>query len=213
VDRRLTEDERRRITNLYEMRYQQFGQSHKTVGWGSVSDQVLRFEMLCRGLSLSGKSIIDVGCGLGDLVPFLMDRYGDDFHYTGIDIAQALVVDAQGKYGQPNVRFICGEILELDENEQYDVALLSGALSYRIADNLGYAGDVLNKLFRMTREVVSVNFLSSYVDYQEEKNFHYSPEDMFGFAKQLTKWVTLYHDYRLWEFTLQIRHAAYKYED
>ena len=85
--------------------------------------------------------------------------------------------------------------------------LLSGALSYRIQDNESYTKTMLKKLFRMSREVISLNFLSDYVEYQEEKKFHYSPEEMYQFAKTLTKWVTIYSDYPLWEFTIQLRHS------
>ncbi len=210
MDGRLTDIEKKRITQLYETRYEQHGRSHKAVGWGSFEDQVLRFEILCRDLDLNGKSILDVGCGLGDLVPYLEARYGENFKYTGVDIAPSFVAAAQAEYSRSNTRFLCHEISTLDEAEQYDVTLISGALSYRIEDNLNYTRTVLEKLFKMTREVLSVNFLSSYVDYQADKNFHYSPEDMFQFAKSLTRWVTLYHDYPLWEFTLQLRHSAYE---
>ena len=210
MDECLTEAELQRIRELYEIRYSQFGNNYKTVGWGSIKDQVLRFDMLCRGLDLTGKTILDIGCGLGDIVPYLEARYPAGFKYTGIDLAPSLIEAAQEEFTQPNISFICGDMNKLNESEQYDIVLLSGALSYRVHDNKSYAKAMLKKLFRMSREVISVNFLSDYVDYQEEKNFHYSPEDMFQFAKTLTKWVALYSDYPLWEFTIQLRHSSIK---
>ena len=208
MDGSLTEAELQTIKQLYETRYEQFGNSHRTVGWGSIRDQVLRFDMLCRGLDLTGKTILDIGCGLGDIVPYLDIRYPSGFKYTGIDLAPSLVKAAQQQFAQPNISFICGDMDKLDESEEYDVVLLSGALSYRVDDNVGHAKAMLKKLFRISKEVISVNFLSDYVDYQEEKNFHYSPEDMFHFAKTLTKWVALFSDYPLWEFTIQLRHSS-----
>ena len=210
MDRCLTEIERKKITELYESRYKQYGHNHKTVGWGSETDQILRFDILCKGLDLKGKSILDVGCGLGDLVPYLEIVTGGDFHYTGIDLAPALVTSAQEEFQQSNVQFKCSEMSSFSENEHYDIALLSGALNYRIEDNIGNTEIVLDKLFRITKESVAVNFLSDYVDYQEKKNFHYSPEDMFRYAKLLSRWVAIYHDYPLWEFTIQIHHNSIK---
>ncbi len=207
MDEHLTEAELKRIRELYEVRYKQFGNDYKTVGWGSIKDQLLRFNMLCRGLDLTGKTILDIGCGLGDIVPYLEVRYPAGFNYTGIDLAPSLVEAAKEEFKQPNINFICGDMSKLDEKDQYDIVLLSGALSYRIQDNKSYAKTMLKKLFRMSREVISLNFLSDYVDYQEEKNFHYSPEEMYQFAKTLTKWVTIYSDYPLWEFTIQLRHS------
>ncbi len=208
MDESLTDAELQRIRELYEVRFKQFGNDHKTVGWGSIEDQVLRFDMLCRGLDLTGKTILDIGCGLGDIVPYLEGRYPSGFKYTGIDLAPSLIEAAKEEFTQPHINFICGDMDKLDENEQYDIVLLSGALSYRVHDNKNYAKTMLEKLFRISREVISINFLSDYVDFQEEKNFHYSPEDMFKFAKTLTKWVTIYSDYPLWEFTIQLRHSS-----
>lgn len=210
MDGDLTQAELQTIRQLYEARYEQFGDSHKTVGWGSIRDQILRFDMLCRGLDLTGKKILDVGCGLGDIVPYLEIRYPSGFEYTGIDVAPSLVEAAQKKFTKPNIRFICGDMAQLDGGEEYDAVLLSGALSYRVRDNVSHAKEMLKKLFHISTEVMAVNFLSDYVDYQEEKNFHYSPEDMVHFAKTLTKWVALYSDYPLWEFTIQLRHSSIK---
>ena len=207
MDEHLTETELKRIRELYEVRYKQFGNDYKTVGWGSIKDQLLRFNMLCRGLDLTGKTILDIGCGLGDIVPYLEARYPAGFNYTGIDLAPSLVEAAKEEFKQPNINFVCGDMSKLDEKDQYDIVLLSGALSYRIQDNESYTKTMLKKLFRMSREVISLNFLSDYVEYQEEKKFHYSPEEMYQFAKTLTKWVTIYSDYPLWEFTIQLRHS------
>lgn len=203
----LTELDRKKIVELYESRLSQHGHSHKTVGWGSVEDQILRFDMLCRGLDLKGKTILDVGCGLGDLVPYIDACTGGDFSYTGIDISPALIVSAQKNFKQSNVRFICAEMTALQNSEKYDITFLSGALSYRVDDNIGYTKLVLSKLLPVTRQTVAVNFLSTYVDYQDKKNFHYSPEEIFKYAKSLTRWVTIYHDYPLWEFTVQLHHT------
>ena len=210
MDRYLKEIERHNIIELYESRYKQYGHNHKTVGWGSDLDQVLRFDMLCRGLDLKGKSILDLGCGLGDLVPYLEILTGGDFRYTGVDIAPVLVESAQNEFHHSNVKFVCCEMSSFSIKEKYDVAILSGALNYRIDDNIGFSEKIIDQLFRMTKESVAVNFLSSYADYQEKKNFHYSPEDMFKYSKLLSNWVTMYHDYPLWEFTIQINHNSFK---
>ena len=162
------------------------------------------------GGSLQGKRILDVGCGLGDLVPYIEDVTDGDFHYTGIDVAPSLIAAAKKKFQHPNVQFKCGDISSSLGESMFDVSILSGALNYRINDNIGNTEMVLSELFKITKETMSVNFLSSYVDYQEDKNFHYSPEAMLSFAKSLSTWVSIYHDYPLWEFTIQVRHNPIK---
>jgi len=206
----LTQIELKRIVNLYESRYDEYGHNHNTVGWGSKIDQILRFDVLCRNINLKGKRILDVGCGLGDLVPYIEDVTDGDFHYTGIDVAPSLIAAAKKKFQHPNVQFKCGDISSSLGESMFDVSILSGALNYRINDNIGNTEMVLSELFKITKETMSVNFLSSYVDYQEDKNFHYSPEAMLSFAKSLSTWVSIYHDYPLWEFTIQVRHNPIK---
>lgn len=203
----LTDADRARIVALYEERLAIHGDDVKTVGWGSVPDQMLRFDVLCRGLDITGQRVLDVGCGLGDMVLYLDSRYGGNFDYTGVDLAGALVTRAQQRFGKENRRFVTANLLETDLG-QFDIILLSGALSFRITDNLSLAKQMLNRMFSMAKTAVSVNFLSTYVDFQAEKNFHYSPEEMFSFAKGLTKFVDLHHDYPLYEFTLQLFHQA-----
>ena len=205
MERPLSKTEARRIVRFYEDRLEEFGDDVKTVGWRSREDQVLRFEMLCRGANLRHRRILDVGCGLGDLVAFLDERTDGDFDYTGIDLSERLVAQAEHKYGGDRRRFFPADVMERDDLGMFDLVFLSGTLSFRTANNIGVAKTMMKRMFGLCREVVAVNFLSTFVDYQLEKNFHYDPAEMFAYAKSLTPWVALYHDYPLWEFTLQMR--------
>jgi len=209
LERHLTQEEKNQILDLYETRYRSMGRSYQTVGWSSIKDQFLRFEMLFRGLDPTGKTILDVGCGLGDLVIYLDKITGGNYHYIGIDLSLKLISDAQTAFGSENRKFIVGDILEMPDLKKVDIAVISGALSYRIEDNLSHAQTMIKRLFDLTTNTVSINFLTSYVDFQDKKNFHYSSEQMFTFARSVTKWVTLFHDYPLWEFTLQLNHTPF----
>ena len=42
--------------------------------------------------------------------------------------------------------------------------------------------------------------------FRKRKIFHYKPEEIFSFSKEITKYVSLYHDYPLFEFTIQLNH-------
>lgn len=204
MERRLTEDERRAISGLYDERYARKGRGHETVGWGSERDQRLRFSMLLHGIDPRGRAMLDVGCGLGDLVPFLDERTGGDYDYLGTDLSEKLIEDARRTFAHPRRQFRTADILETDL-PQADIVVLSGALNFRIGDNMAHAKTMLSRMWGLARDSVCVNFLSSHVDFQAPKNFHYDPAEMFTFAKTLTRWVSLHHDYPLWEFTLQLR--------
>jgi ubiquinone/menaquinone biosynthesis C-methylase UbiE len=207
----LTEEERSEIIELYENRFYEKGYDINTVGWSSFEDQVLRFEVLARGLNLTGKKIVDVGCGLADLVPFVDAKTGGNYSYVGIDIAEALLSYAREKYAAPKHQFISGDIMQLPKTDILigDIYFLSGALNYKIGDNKKHAFSMISKMLELSSETVSFNMLTSYVDYTQSVHFHYSPEEIMSFAKNLSRWVNLYHDYPLYEFTVQISHQPF----
>lgn len=208
MERYLSDDDRELISRFYDSRYKELGRSVKTVGWGNVADQRLRFEVLFRNLNPKGKRILDVGCGLGDLVDFLDGITRGDYEYLGIDLSDALIQDACERWKSPKRRFVTGDLLSLPQPLACDIAVQSGALSLKIRDNDAHARALLTRMFELAEETVSANFLSTYVDFIAEKNYHFSPETMFQFGKSLTPWVAMFHDYPLWEFTLQLHHSS-----
>lgn len=207
MERRSSRIDIEKAASFYNNRYDQYGRDIKSVGWGSKEDQTLRFEMLFRGIDPVGKTILDVGCGLGDLLPFLKERTNGSFRYIGIDIAENLIRDAKSTYAEEGREFYSGDIFSVALPE-VDIAVLSGALSYNVEHIESYAHDTMGKMFALSREAIAMNFLSTYVDFQLDKNRHFQPEAMFTKAKSLSKRVCLLHDYPLYEFTIQLFKAT-----
>ncbi len=191
------------VASFYNSRFDEFGQNIKSVGWGSVESQQLRFEILFRGLNVKGKTILDVGCGLGDLVAYLDRLTGGSYHYIGIDISERLIADARLRLGQKSREFFLGDIFSLSLPD-VDIAVLSGALSFKTKGVENYARETMSKMFSLSNEATSLNFLSKYADYELEKNQHYSPDEVFCWAKKIAAKVNLIHDYPLYEFTVQL---------
>ena len=72
------------------------------VGQWSAEGQLFRFEKLIQIGNLSGSRVLDLGCGIGDLYPYLLERF-ENIDYTGIDIVPELVAYADQKY--PKAKF------------------------------------------------------------------------------------------------------------
>lgn len=194
-------EDKQALVRLYEDRFQELGEDIRTLGWKNREEQALRFKMLCEVGDLRGTSVCDVGCGFGDLRDYLQRTVGE-VRYTGIDIAPSLLERAREKH--PGVPFHCLNLAEEPFEEVHDYFLLSGALSYKVDDNMALAERMITRMFSLATKGIAVNFLSRYVNYQHERNFHYAPEEMFRMARRLTRWVRLRHDYPLWEFTLYL---------
>lgn len=202
----LTTEDFQRVTSFYNQRYQEQGDDISSVGWCDKPSQWLRFDMLFRDYDPRGKTILDVGCGFGDLYEFLTEKYGDNFSYIGIDISGELITQAQKKHCEINAMFYQCELFSLAKytDEPIDYAIESGMLSFKIKDNNKYAQEVMGNMFELSRDGVALNFLSDQVDYQLDKNHHFSIQNALLWASQLSRHFVLYHDYPLWEFTIKI---------
>lgn len=197
----MRQQDREALVHLYEDRFSKSGGDISTLGWKNRQEQELRFKILCEIGDLRGASICDVGCGFGDLLTYLRLTVGESMgKYTGLDIAPSLLRHAQELH--PDTLFLKLNLAEEPFFEQHDYFLCSGALSFKVEDNMGLAERMIENMFGLARKGIAVNFLSSYVNYQHERNFHYVPEEIFRLARRVTRWVRMRHDYPLWEFTV-----------
>lgn len=194
-------EEKKKLLHLYERRYEQFGYDVRSIGWSSSESQKLRFKVLSDIGDLSGSSVCDLGCGFGDLYPYLTERFGT-IVYSGIDLSSKLIEEARVRY--PGVSFEVRDILTEPVTKKHDYVFSSGTLSFKVRNHEKYVGRMLEAMVAMSKKGVAVNFLSSYVDYRLSKNFHFSPEKAFRMGRELTPYVTIRHDYPLYEFTLYL---------
>lgn len=63
----------------------------KTVGYGAKVSQQVRFESFVKFVEHAPKSLLDVGCGSGDLLFFLKDRGWLPDRYVGVDVSPKMV--------------------------------------------------------------------------------------------------------------------------
>ena len=198
-------DDEKRISDIYNGRLKEGLSDHKSVGWGSKESQYLRFKILTEIDELSKNNVLDVGCGLGELFNFFTKNSIKINSYKGIDISKDLILEAQKRFDkEKKATFEFTNIDKLQGHESYDYIFLSGALNLKVENNLLYAKRVIKKMFSQCKKGVACNFLSSYSDFSLEKDYHYSPEELFSYSKGLSTRVVLRHDYPLYEFTLYI---------
>lgn len=188
----------------YEGRLAEFGYSPETLGWGKNSRQDLRFSVLGELALESGTgSVLDVGCGFGDLYEFLTSR-GWCGEYLGIDLVPGLVTIARERH--PNLEFREADIADNATYHPADFVIASGVFNGRLtsAQNQTHIQNALRNMHRNARIATCVDFLTSYVDFQKPGSWHTDPAWAFGIAKTLSKRVALRHDYFPYEFALII---------
>ena len=197
--------EQAKIIQFYEDRYDKNGYDLNTIGWSNFESQQLRFRILADIANLKEMSICDIGCGFGDLYPYLCKRFGT-INYFGVDLSKKLICEATQRY--PEADFVKQNILTESMNKKFDYVLSSGTLTFKIDNHENYVYRMLEAMFNICRFGIAVNFMTSYVDYQLDKNFHLAPERAFTLAQKISRWVSVRQDYSLYEFTLYIYRQA-----
>jgi SAM-dependent methyltransferase len=82
-------------------------------------------ERLCRSLIPPGASVLEIGCGTGDLLHAVQPRRG-----LGIDISQRMIEVARRKY--PDLEFAAGDVeaLDVEADERFDCVVLSDLVGH-----------------------------------------------------------------------------------
>ena len=186
----------------YTGRYNEFGVSPETLGWGKNGKQAIRFTVLSEYALSENASVLDVGCGFGDLYKFMKDA-GWDSNYHGIDIVPVLLDEAKKLY--PEIKLENKDISK-DFVESADYVIASGIFNAALSEepNEDHIERSVSKMFEVCNKAVCVDFMSTYVDFQKEGSWHTSPEWAFSMAKKLSKRVILRNDYMPFEFSLII---------
>ena len=197
----ISDFDRETIIQRYARRFEEFGVDVRSLASGTDERHRLQHRVHAGAGDLRGKTILDIGCGLAHYYEFLR-TLDIPFQYVGYDIVPAFIESNRQRY--PDVHFELRDVTRDGIAHAADFVVLCEVFNNRFTDdsNMDVARQVLRASFAAAREAVSMDMLSTYVDYQTPNAFHFSPEEMFAFAKTLTPFVRLRHDYLPFHFTL-----------
>ncbi|MBN3033348.1 MAG: class I SAM-dependent methyltransferase [Candidatus Saganbacteria bacterium] len=195
------------------------GANYLALDWNSPDSQRLRFkvlkELFIYGKKAAGISLLDLGCGLGDLYGWLKadgtlkrNRIG----YTGYDISPGLIAEAKKKY--PDGKFEVRDILEDRHAPKFDYIFCCGVFNIRTTDRLDHLDFVKEMLFRLYDLAVcgvGVNFLSEgglplagQADAGAGRYFFFNPEEILDYSRFVATRYILRHDYHPGDFTVYL---------
>ncbi len=129
----------------------------EALGWRGTQSQLDRYRVLVNVGDLNGASILDVGCGYGDLKAFL-DQYFSDFDYIGIDQMPEFVAEARARYGHCTRTTFYQTDFSTAKLPQVDYVIASGALGYRCKNECFYT-DMIAKLYDSAKVAFAFNML------------------------------------------------------
>lgn len=192
------------VTRYFDQCCRQFGDSIHSVGWYNTETQVVRFEVLSHIANLEGQHVLDLGCGLGDLYPFLLDRH-ISVQYEGIDLSGEMVKLAKKKFPVANI--YQADFFNREITTQYDYILCSGALNYKVKNKYAYIRSVIEKMMAGASKGIAFNLLSEYspLDMKDTQSFQYFfPEDILKIALEFSPKTACLHHYLPNDFSIYI---------
>jgi SAM-dependent methyltransferase len=200
---------RRQAREYYENRLSAHGATPAGVDWNSHESQELRFAQLAHlWRHESDASLLDYGCGYGALAAYVRGR-GHRGPYLGFDVSDSMVDAARTHLANlPD----CRATSRRAELQAGDYAVASGVFNVKQDATaeawMTYVWDTIADLAALGTRGFAFNALSSYSDVEKRRPDLFYADSLVLFdrcKREFSRFVTLLHDYPLYEFTLIVR--------
>lgn len=152
--------DRATILHYHRHRMVRFGEhSLRSLGWRGEESQRKRFEVIAKAGEFSGCSILDVGCGRGDLKRFLDTRFSK-FSYIGLDHMPEFIAQAREDYAGVAETWFFECDFSAVQWPKMDYVVASGALGYRTRD-AGFHLDMIQRMYDCAQHAAIFNVLDA----------------------------------------------------
>jgi SAM-dependent methyltransferase len=197
----LNEEERQKIARRYEERLSQYGVDIRTLNPGSEEKHRIQHAVHASIGDLNNRTVLDIGCGLAHYYQFLSER-GIKANYIGYDIVEPFIEINRQRF--PEAHFEVRDISRDGIAHRPDYITMCQVFNnkYDSVSNEEVVRNAIATALDAAQVGVSIDMLSKYVNYEEEHLNYFSPEEMLSYAKSLTRFVILRHDYLPFDFTL-----------
>lgn len=194
----MTPSEKKIVLERYSQRYLRYGDSPLTLGW-TKGKHFLRYHILLSHWKFTGESLLDFGCGFGDMYHYIQEKKLD-LHYHGYDINSDLINRGNIKY--PGIQLSTDDIFAISQPKSFDYALSSGVHNLKLTDNWAFIKQTFDQFAFLCRKGFALNFVSNKVTISDEHLYHADPVQILDLAYTYSKKVVLRNDYMPFEFTV-----------
>jgi SAM-dependent methyltransferase len=198
-----------KIKKIYQDRYKKYGIDPKSLCWHEKGAAHQRFRQFWAEIDFDNKSVLDVGCGFGEMAKFLKKRY-EGVSYTGVDIVPEFI--RQSKEDFPEYRFLTRDYFADPLQENFDVVLASGVLNSNlpagksgVTENMEYRKEAIKVMFSHTKKVLAFNMLGGHPapKTNPKSNVWYANSlEVLEYCMSLTRRVILRANYHPTDFTI-----------
>ena len=184
----------------YSDRFKEHQHGIKTLGWGSKEMQEYRFAQAISHINLENKSILDIGCGFGDLYNFMKVENFPFSNYIGWDINPDLINNTLIEEEDVHL-----EVYDIAQNPPKEavanIGMMFGLLNWKLDSaekNYNYSMELISNAFDAVSESLIIDFLSTnyFEGYPvEDFVFYHDPAIMLGKITELTNNFEMVHNY------------------
>lgn len=190
------------IQKFHESKIEKYGSDNaQSLGWFSKESQLKKFDILTGIGNLNNSSILDIGCGNGDLCGYLNERY-TGIQYTGIDFIENFLDNAIEQNKQyANTKFYHGDFMS-GELPPADYVFACGSLNYKNSDP-DFVFKAISRLYKHANKALGFNLLCKTLN-PDGILMTYSPDVIQNYCKTLSALVELKTGYEDGDFTVII---------
>lgn len=202
------------LVQHYEKCFQRHGPTAQGVDWPNAADALLRHKIMAElweSKSVNPLSIVDVGCGYGAFLGYLLANSKQAARgYSGIDLSEPMLEWARKAY--PSHTFTCQDILKTPFNDnQFEYGVMNGVLTEKLSLSFehmeAFAHQIIKALFQTCKRGIAFNVMSSHVDWQRDDLFHLPLDRLADFlTKNCSRHWQIRQDYGLYEYTVYLYH-------
>lgn len=190
-----------RLLRFYADHIQRFGtRDPRALGWRDSTSQMNRFSVLVEITDLTNASILDEGCGFGDLYPFLTSRF-PGIRYTGIDIHATAIETARERY--PEAAFETADFSDYTGGP-FDYVLSSGALTFNMDNARAVYEGHIRKMYELCTKGVAFNVLDQRTIAQMDEYLGWDQDEVEAYCRSFAEKVVIRHDYSPEDFTVYL---------
>lgn len=186
----------------YQKSFAKHGVSHKALAWKSELAAARRYEQIVTDLDFNDKTILDVGCGFGDIIPFIESK-SNNFDYTGIDITSEFIAAAKQKF--PKYNFLNADYFGNPIKKKFDIVISSGALNSNFNNQYKYRESVIETLWGSAKEAVAFNMAGANPQPKNKKTnrvYYVDSLKILKYCFTLTSKIIFRHHYHPKDFSI-----------
>lgn len=150
------------VARYYARLLQQHGRSPQALAERATDKDLEFYQHLFHGVDLPSRtSVLDIGCGMGDLIDFLQLQQVDFDGYLGIDLVAPFIEICQNEYLPPcrfqQANFVAKSFMP---NERFELVVNMGVLVSRVVSYENYVAYSIDKMLAFSSKHVLFNVIT-----------------------------------------------------